>query len=128
MKAALSLEHIGANTHDELAMFQRLEIAYGIRPCQDRQIKIGPWVSEIFKDANGSINRKTLYGKRDYSRANSKGSRGVMVNYVLEENKLYLVRDPRSWKSVDVYYAAVTENGDVKKLTEDEAIEWLKFI
>lgn len=114
MKATLSLEYIGGNTWDVLRRFE---------PGSDWP---GPFVKKaVAQKQDGTPFFEVIYGKRDYSKANSKGSRGVYVWYILESGWLYYVKEPRSWKSVDFYWCAVTENGDVYKMSESEAQEWL---
>ena len=125
MKAALSLEFIGANTHDYLRGAERLMELAGVKLHPEDRVRGGPWVAALRRDAGGAIRLDFLAGKRDYSKANSKGSRGVYVHYVLEQDRLYWVQSPKSWKSTIRYYAAVTAAGGIRTLTADEAKEWI---
>lgn len=61
----------------------------------------------------GDQGERLIYGRTDYSQANSKGSRGVRIWYTLESGKRYRIRSPRSWKSTDEYICHVTEQCDV---------------
>ncbi len=123
MKAQINLEYIGMNTianidslDDEL---RRLGAA-----VEKRVTPSGPWVAEVYK-MGVYIAFNYLNGKRDYTNSNSKRSRGVMVCYILESNKLYAVYHKTSWRSSEKYFCAVTENGDIYRLTNEEALEWL---
>lgn len=113
MKATLSLEYIGGNTWDVLRRFE---------PGSDWP---GPFVKKVIGAQNKNPLLQEIQGKRDYSKANSKGSRGVYIWYILESGFMYYVKEPKSWKSVDFYWCSITENGDIYKLSEAEAQEWL---
>lgn len=85
-----------------------------------------PWVAEIIgKHQSKKLDRVFLCSDKDYKNSNSTGSRGVYLNFILETNRLYEVHYYTSWKNSDDYFCAVTENGDIRKLTEDEVKEWL---
>lgn len=56
---------------------------------------------------------REVYGHTDYSKANSKGSRGVRIYYTLESGRRYRVRAPQSWKSTEEYICYVTEEGNI---------------
>lgn len=70
------------------------------------------------------FNKTFLKPMRDYSRANSCGSRGVRANYFLEPNKLYEVQCNSTWKKKENYFCIVEAN-TIKKLSPQEAVEWL---
>lgn len=55
----------------------------------------GTWVAEVtgIDAASGRIQRRFLEGLKDYTDANSVGSRGVYKFYVLTDGKLYEVAD-----------------------------------
>lgn len=55
---------------------------------------------------------RPMYGRKDYSRSNSKGTRGVYVYYALPPGR-YLVHAPESWSRTDKYICTVTEAGEV---------------
>jgi hypothetical protein len=126
MKGTIRLELIGANTYDSIRSFERMLAMIGARTSPEDRISSRAWVAELYRDIHGGLRYSFLTGKRDYSQANSKGSRGVMVWYVLEEDKLYLVSAPQSWKCNEVYYAAVTPRGDIARLSKEDAEQWLK--
>lgn len=132
MKASLKLEFIGAANYDMLRQLDRSMPALGFglgkdRPRHPFQFP-GPCVIRFYKTVEGDISFNQVFGNRDYSKANSKGTRGVYINYVLHENELYCVKEPVSWRNVDYYYAAITPSGEVVRITESEAREWLSAL
>lgn len=132
MKATIELEHIGADTADWLNAMCRSFDSLGGKGFGDKFIgrpSSGPWVAEVTgKYPSGKLQRTFVRSNRDYSRANSKGSRGVYLWFVIESEKLYEVHERVSWKNSRNYFCAVTENGDIKTLTDQEATEWLNAL
>lgn len=132
MNGALSLEFIGAATADMLRQFEGLESKCGFGWDDDKPThpfdRPGPCVLRMHRAADGKICGEQICGKRDYSKANSKATRFVYVNYVLRENELYWIKSPQSWRSTSIYFAAVTPTGEVKRLTDEEAEEWLNAL
>ncbi len=101
MKASLRLEYIGFNT---------------LAPKK-------PWVAEIQGfDVKHSFSRKFLNGEIDFSEANSKGSRGVWLFFLLSEDRIYQVSAFESWKSQQKYFC-MAENGVIKKIAREEVVE-----
>lgn len=123
MRAHLKLECIGLNTRQQLQHFDRICQTVGFP--QEELPRFAPWVAEARIGQDGGIYFHYLYGKRDYSQANSKGSRFVYENYILEEDRLYRVCDRTSWKSTREYWVAVTPDGGLYELSDAEAAEWL---
>jgi len=79
-----------------------------------------PWIAIIRgKDDKYGYNREFLNGTRDYSNANSKKTRGVMVNYTLESGYTYEICSPESWNRTDRYFAKVV-NGEIVRLDSSE--------
>lgn len=79
-----------------------------------------PWIAIIRgKDDKYGYNREFLNGIRDYSNANSKKTRGVMVNYTLESGYIYEINSPESWNRTDRYFAKVV-NGEIVRLDANE--------
>lgn len=131
MKASLRLEFIGANDYDAIRGAERMmnAIAPGIGSAFVGDMPRGPYVAEITWDAESMrFARSYLTSKRDYSKANSKGSRGVILCFVLEIERLYEVHSRISWRSSETYFAAVAETGSVYRLKESEAQEWLNVL
>ena len=69
--------------------------------------------------------RRFLKPNRDYSQANRTGSRGVYDYFNLEDGKIYDIKSPQSWKSVDRYYCRI-EGGRIVRMDEDEVYRCLK--
>lgn len=74
--------------------------------------------------------------RKDYSRANSKGSRGVRACFLLESGRVYVVQRTESWNSWDFRFLAV-HGGEVRELRTVEAVaslsqeaqrEWLEKV
>lgn len=76
-----------------------------------------PWVAEIagIDDTKFGLKREFVNGIKDYSRANSKKTRGVMTHYTLSSGKVYEISDPHSWGKTDRYFAIV-EDGQIKQI------------
>ncbi len=131
MKATLSLEFIGADSADwHNAMTKQFnQIAPGFGDYFVGRANTGPWVAEILgRHSHFKLDRRFLPSKRDYSRANSKGSRGVYLWYILESDKLYEVNARVSWKNTNRYFVAVDESGGIYHLTNEEVEEWLNAL
>lgn len=123
MKANLKLECIGLNLRQQLRYFNFRAAIAGFP--QERPPRFLPWVAEMRVNEQGEVYPHYIYGRRDYRLANSKGSRGVYENFILSENTLYRVGERTSWKLSREYWAAVTPNGDIYELSDEEADEWL---
>jgi len=121
----LGLEAIG----DDLVQLNRLRQTQlresGVPDHLRRSADLGPilrrpWVAEIKgPDARFGWERTFVHGKKDYSRANSIGSRGVMVYHHLREGPVYEVNAWLSWSSVDRYFCRVAGT-ELIRLTEDQ--------
>ncbi len=84
-----------------------------------------PWVARITGGCpNWGLERDFVRGNKDYSRANSKGSRGVMLYYHLREGGVYEVNELESWSTTDRYFCRIEGSGLVR-MTEAEALAWL---
>ena len=114
MRAAIKLEHIGANTDAMGRLFGYYN---------------GPWVAEIVGgDPRYKYLRLFLRPNVNYRDANSVGSRGVYNWYMLEYGKCYQVHERTSWRSSDRYFCTVDKFGDVTRLDEGEVRAWLKSL
>jgi len=83
------------------------------------------WIAKIVGyDSKYIYKRNFIKGIKDYSHANSVGSRGVYKYYHLTDG-LYEIKSPQSWKWSDRYFAKVKE-GKLKRITEEELIRWLE--
>lgn len=85
------------------------------------------WAAEITgTDPKYKYQRSFLKRKKEYSRGNSKGSRGIYAEYILETGRLYEVKEQKSWSRFERYFCKVNDDGEVLKIDETEVIEWLK--
>lgn len=131
MKATIKLEFIGANSADFMNYLcgQCDRIAPGLGEAVIGRTAPGPWVAEITGQyPSGKLKRSFVRSKRDYSRANSKGSRGVYLWFILESDKLYEVHTRISWARSTDYFCAITTSGDVYTLSDEEVSEWLSSL
>ena len=108
MRYALSLELIG----DDQAAFKR-----GMGFPADAF----PGVRLIY--SSGALGRY-IRSRKDYTNANSVGSRGVVAYYELEGPAAYAVSDAVSWKRIEKYGLIVSTLGEGYRVSLDEAIKW----
>lgn len=86
------------------------------------------WAAEIVGLYNsGKYVFKFLRGSRDYSQANSVGSRGVYVYYNLQSGKVYCVNHWSSWRCEERWMCRVDERGEMHKISHEEVLECLKL-
>lgn len=119
MKAAFSAEAIGLDASTELTA-RRMGME------RDFHRMNRPWVAEIRGlSPRYGYDRQFLRAKADYKRANSRGSRGVVLWWTLESGRVYEARYRTSWKVWEHRFIAVADDGDIKDLTEEEVRAWL---
>jgi hypothetical protein len=70
------------------------------------------------------IEKQFLKGQKDYSKANSVGSRGVETYYILQPGWVYEVHEHLTWKRSRTYWCRV-EDGMIIEMTFEEALAWL---
>lgn len=126
----IRLEYIGENSESECAHYYK-----SVRNLLGREVAdslIGnkrprmPWVAHITgKDPKFRFKRNFLKSKWQRRDANSKQSRGVILEFKIEENKLYQVNGFTSWRCRDQYFC-VLNGKSIIRLTEEEALEWLE--
>lgn len=126
MKGCLSIEAIGINVEDALRNFDCIAKKLGVNLDSDQSI-IPPFVGQV-SSRNGVLQLSALRGRRDYSKANSKGSRGVYAHFILREDVLYYVAARLTWRSVDRYFCALRTDGSIYRLSPDEVQEWLRSL
>lgn len=81
------------------------------------------WVAEVIGlSPHFGVKRQFLGCHKDYSRANSVGSRGVYAYYVVESGHIYEVSEPLSWKKVDQYFCTVDGDGEIVRLTIEDVL------
>jgi hypothetical protein len=114
MKTYLSLELFDEN------------LAFFYRKILDEHYSPSSWVAEITGfDDKYKFSRKFLPVKKDYCRANKIASEGVFAEYILESLHIYDVKQSITKYRSDRYFCTVTNDGDIKKLSEQEVINWL---
>ena len=121
MKAHLALEWIGYDLDTQLARTDRF-LARLSGANDGREIKglsKRPWVAEITGPSERfGFERRFVEGMIDFKNANSKGSRGVELHFVLESGRIYEVRHHGSWKTESRYFCVITEDGDIEEVEE----------
>lgn len=126
--AALALEWIGQDAHAQMEFYRRL-LNNGVAGLGDGVVGRCPrraWVARIVgPDARYGWCREFIRGKIDYSEANSKGSRGVMLHYVLKPGEVYEVNAPSSWRRNDRYFCRVSDSGEIVRISQEEVQQWL---
>ena len=123
----LELELIGDNTDHLMRSAQRLLNTAG-RRLGDRAMGEPPLacsVHEMMRRPDGTVTRRLLSFQRDYSRANSVGSRGVYACYLLTPGHVYRIHHRTSWRSARTYYAVLRAGAQLREVSEEAAISWL---
>lgn len=123
MKAILALELRGDNTRQlwKLGRWQCDQVAPGLGAAVIGFMPSSAWCAEIVgRDPKYKYARRFLPFKKNYSQSNSVGSRGVRAIYMLEENKIYEVKE---WKE---RYFCTIRDWAICRISEYEVNEWLK--
>jgi hypothetical protein len=94
------------------------------RPMRDML----PWLAELTgTDPNYGFRRRFLRANADYTRANAKGTRGVWLHWSLHPGRIYeakyLTSARASWTR---RYLTVTDEGEIRDLTREEAQAWFE--
>jgi hypothetical protein len=85
------------------------------------------WVAEITGiTKNNKYDREFIVCKRDYTKANQRGNRGIYSWYILESEKMYEVYRPLNWSKHERFLCKVSEDGAIIKITEENVKKWLK--
>jgi len=129
MKAILEIELFGEDVRSMYKLYR--DIADSVSPGYGSEMigSIPPsgWVAEIvgFSKKYG-YDRRFMKPKKDYSRSNSKGSRGVFAEYLLESGKIYDVKSQITWRRLQRYFCTVTDDGEIKTITANEVNAMLR--
>jgi hypothetical protein len=84
-----------------------------------------PWVAKITgTDPKFGLKREFVNGTRDYSKANSVKTRGVMTTWILDDG-IYECNLPQSWKNTERFFTIVTDDG-YQPLTAAEVTQKIK--
>lgn len=129
MKAYLELELFGEDTRAMCKMYTDIfnEVLPGMGDRAIGKMPASGWVAEITGiDPKFKYARSFLKRKIDYSRANSKGSRGVFAEYLLDSEKIYEVKSQLTWGRSERYFCMVDDDGTIRKIDESEVIKCLK--
>ncbi len=86
------------------------------------------WVAQITGlHPKYKFEREFIRGHRDYSNANSKGTRGITIIYLLDDGHIYEAKYKTSWRHEERYFCKAV-NGSIVRIPESEVIEWAKSI
>lgn len=144
MKASLGIEAIGYETYQKSKALQAA-IANGRanpaelhrtladmrrsfqRPAPGDGVSRPWWVARI----TGASSRRGwhyeyLQPSVDYTNANSVGTRGVMLYFILESGQVYHVQHTPSWGRTAQYFCRVTQDGDIEEITREDVLAWLQ--
>ena len=126
MRAVLKLEQIGddyfhAKRHNSWSFDKQLR--YMSRLGVD---KSSSWAARIIGvDSDDNLKREFLKGQRDYTEANSVGSRGIFTYYPLPDG-IYEVNDRYHWCKVRRYFCRVID-AKIIEISKEEVMECLKI-
>lgn len=116
MFAHLKIEKFTSNTDFRLEVMSRV---FGLGSVERNY----SWVAKINGiDEKFGFKREFLRPKTDYTLSNSKGSRGIYLNFFLEYGNIYDVSCRESWKSVDRYFLEITKDGEKKRIEKEVVI------
>lgn len=128
MLASLRLEAIGDNHARQLHGLARSLRRLGLTSSEKESLMPDvrrPWVARITGlDSRYGLAREFVRGTRDYSEANSVGSRGLYLYYALADG-IYEVRELISWQR-DRRYFVRSEAGDIIEISRDDVDAWLE--
>ena len=82
------------------------------------------WVDHVTGIGPQQIIKQRIRGNVDYSQANSVGSRGVYEYFFLQEQEVYHVSSPETWKRADQYFCRI-DQGEIVRMSMEEVVEWL---
>ena len=125
MKAVLALEIIGDNYYAARRAGEEAterESRYADMMGVDKQ---RPWIARLTGlDTKFGFVRQFLRGQRDYSQANSIGSRGIKEYFILDTG-LYEVHERLTWRRTRRYFIRV-ENEQIVEIERSEVERCLK--
>lgn len=91
-------------------------------------LRCAPWLAEVTGyDRRFGLRREFLPGKRDYSRANSRGTRGVWSHWSLRPNRVYEAYWKTSHETSRREFLRATAAGDVVFIEGQEVHAWLRY-
>jgi len=125
MKAQMKIEAIGDDVDQMLRLWTNI-LNEGLPGLGD--MTLGKplhtyWVAQITgDDSKYKYARRFLRGKKDYTHANRKGSRGVFVYYLLESGYVYDVKKSSKRR----FFCIVDDQGDIVEVDKDFVDQWIK--
>lgn len=129
MKAIIKIEAIGDNTYQYFRLYKKIlnEGAPGLGNSILEGMGAPYWCAKITGfDPKYKYAREFLKPKKDYSESNSVGSRGIFLFYILENNCLYEVSKPITWKKLRRYFCVVDNNGEIIEIKKEDVDQWIK--
>lgn len=130
MKAMLGLEVFGYADQQWMKREKEImdQVVPGLGTATFGDCKAEVWVAEIVDfDPRYGYGRSFLKPRIDFSKANSKLSRGVMKWYVLDSGRTYEVSQRTSWKNLHRYFCFVDVDGNIVKIDKKEVDAWLNL-
>lgn len=87
-----------------------------------------PWLCELAGyEGPGRYRRVFLRPRKDFGRANNRGTRGVDYLWVLQQARVYQAYWPTSWKTGTRAFLRVTADGDVQQITRAQVDAHLAY-
>jgi len=130
MKTTLKIELFNDDKYQASRMWDNIFAAAGlsekdwIRAIEFKWQR--PWVARIIGiDPHYRYQREFLQPSKDYSEANSVGSRGVFLYYWLDDGAVYEVKEQYTWRKWRRYFCQVRD-GQIVRIEEEDVVEWLK--
>ena len=130
MRYVLTIEAIGDNYRYHLRQYLRSS-----RPFTKLEINafrlgnkyLSPWVAKITGlDNRYGFVRDFVKGQKDYSQANSTGSRGIFLHYFLEPGGIYEINERKTWKRAKRYFAKIVDHHTLIEISPEEVIKCLR--
>jgi hypothetical protein len=124
MKAIIKLELYDDSTN--MSIHDLIKYIDSIRGKGTGRIILGSippsvWVAEIIgRDPKYQYARKFLRYKKDYSQSNSKGTRGIYAVYIIDEGRIYEVKDNKK------RYFCIVQDWDIRQVNLDYVESWLR--
>ena len=83
---------------------------------------VSPKCSLVLGLSGAFMRTEPIRGNRDYSNANSKGTRGVYDYFALENGKMYEVTTALTWNKQERYYLLISGSGEMTRMDYEEAV------
>jgi len=125
VRAILRLELIADHYFAYRKYHERINPRYERDVFRMTQPRLQTWVARLSGiDSNGRFEREFVNGMRDYTHANSIGSRGVFIYYPLRSG-VYEVNERTGWTKSRYYFIRVTDDGNYTEIGREEVIQCL---